>query len=51
MLTPEIWQALVANNAHVNSTIKPGSDMAHWGLEDRWDYPDDGFGDCEDYQP
>jgi predicted transglutaminase-like cysteine proteinase len=26
------------------------SDMAHWGVEDRWDYPDDGFGDCEDYQ-
>jgi predicted transglutaminase-like cysteine proteinase len=24
--------------------------MAHWGVEDRWDYPDDGFGDCEDYQ-
>lgn len=50
MLTPEIWQVLISANVHVNSTIKPRSDMAHWGVEDRWDYPDDGFGDCEDYQ-
>ena len=23
--------------------------MDHWGVVDRWDYPTDGKGDCEDY--
>jgi predicted transglutaminase-like cysteine proteinase len=23
--------------------------MDHWGVIDRWNYPDDGYGDCEDY--
>jgi predicted transglutaminase-like cysteine proteinase len=23
--------------------------MDHWGMIDRWNYPDDGYGDCEDY--
>ncbi len=36
-------------NAWVNTTIKPMSDMDHWGVVDRWDYPTDGYGDCEDY--
>ena len=26
------------------------SDRDHWGVADRWDYPDDGAGDCEDIQ-
>jgi predicted transglutaminase-like cysteine proteinase len=26
------------------------SDQDHWGVLDRWDYPDDGLGDCEDIQ-
>ena len=26
------------------------TDKAHWGVVDRWDFPDDGYGDCEDYQ-
>ena len=21
----------------------------HWGVVERWSYPDDGYGDCEDY--
>jgi predicted transglutaminase-like cysteine proteinase len=25
------------------------TDMDHWGVIDRWNYPDDGYGDCEDY--
>ncbi len=36
-------------NGWVNSNIKPKSDDAHWGQVDRWDYPSDGLGDCEDY--
>jgi predicted transglutaminase-like cysteine proteinase len=49
-LTPEVAELMAATNLHVNKTIKPMTDRAHWGVEDRWDYPDDGFGDCEDYQ-
>lgn len=33
----------------VNAAIAPETDMDHWGVVDRWDYPTDGKGDCEDY--
>jgi len=36
-------------NRWVNAHVEPLSDMDHWGLVDRWDYPLDGKGDCEDY--
>ena len=36
-------------NVAVNSTIKPMTDMDHWGVVERWNYPEDGYGDCEDY--
>ena len=36
-------------NKEVNHSIKPLSDMDHWHEIDRWDYAEDGFGDCEDY--
>ena len=36
-------------NKWVNQNIEPVSDMDHWGVVDRWDYPTDGKGDCEDY--
>ena len=26
------------------------TDKEHWGVVDSWDFPDDGYGDCEDYQ-
>jgi len=48
-LTPEAWATLVQVNNSVNETIKPLTDLEHWGVVDRWSYPDDGFGDCEDY--
>ena len=28
----------------------PVTDQDHWGVADRWDYPDNGMGDCEDIQ-
>ena len=41
---------LVQNvNKLVNETIKPMTDYDHWHEIDRWDYAEDGFGDCEDY--
>ena len=36
-------------NRWVNETIKPMTDLEHWGVAERWNYPDDGYGDCEDY--
>jgi len=43
------WMDLVWINTWVNETIKPLTDIEHWGVVDRWSYPDDGYGDCEDY--
>ncbi len=36
-------------NRAVNKNVQPETDMDHWGIVDRWDYPLDGKGDCEDY--
>ena len=36
-------------NRWVNETIKPRTDLEHYGVVERWSYPDDGYGDCEDY--
>jgi predicted transglutaminase-like cysteine proteinase len=49
-LTPQAWKALVAVNRQVNGMLEPMTDAEHWGVSDRWDLPDDGAGDCEDYQ-
>ena len=43
------WMDLVRIYTWVNETIKPLTDIEHWGVVDRWSYPDDGYGDCEDY--
>jgi predicted transglutaminase-like cysteine proteinase len=48
-LTPKAWKELVRVNTQVNETIKPLTDLEHWGVVERWSYPDDGYGDCEDY--
>jgi predicted transglutaminase-like cysteine proteinase len=48
-LSWEEWMDLVWTNTWVNETIKPLTDIEHWGVVDRWSYPDDGYGDCEDY--
>jgi predicted transglutaminase-like cysteine proteinase len=49
VLTPASWNDLVRINKQVNDSIKPMTDIEHWGLVERWSYPDDGYGDCEDY--
>jgi predicted transglutaminase-like cysteine proteinase len=49
-LTAETWQILDRINKHVNHTIQPLSNFAHWGtMLDHWDYPTDGKGDCKIY--
>jgi predicted transglutaminase-like cysteine proteinase len=49
-LTDGTWASLQEVNKHVNQRIAAVSDQDHWGVLDRWDYPDDGLGDCEDMQ-
>src|SRR3954466_4877713 len=49
VLSNKAWTDLVRVNKWVNENIKPLTDMDHWGVVEKWSYPDDGFGDCEDY--
>ena len=49
VLSTKAWKDLLRINKWVNDTIKPITDLEHWGVVERWNYPDDGFGDCEDY--
>jgi predicted transglutaminase-like cysteine proteinase len=49
VLTAAAYKEIQRVNAWVNRTIEPVSDMEHWGVADRWDYPTDGKGDCEDF--
>ncbi len=49
VLSPKAWKDLVRVNTWVNDTIKPVTDLEHWGVVEKWSYPDDGKGDCEDY--
>lgn len=48
-LTKSSWTNLVRINKEINDTIKPITDMDHWGVIEKWSYPTDGYGDCEDY--
>jgi predicted transglutaminase-like cysteine proteinase len=49
VFSPKAWTDLVRVNDWVNDNIKPITDLEHWGVVERWNYPDDGYGDCEDY--
>jgi predicted transglutaminase-like cysteine proteinase len=49
VLTSKAWRDLVQVNTWVNNAIKPMTDLDHWGVVEKWSYPDDGYGDCEDY--
>jgi predicted transglutaminase-like cysteine proteinase len=49
VLTAKVWKDLVRVNKWVNDSITPVTDMDHWGVVEKWSYPDDGKGDCEDY--
>ena len=49
LLTAKAWKDLVRINDLVNDKIKPVTDLEHWGVVEKWSYPDDGYGDCEDY--
>lgn len=49
VLTQKSWDDLVKVNNWVNANVQPVTDLEHWGVVERWNYPDDGKGDCEDY--
>jgi predicted transglutaminase-like cysteine proteinase len=49
-LNQDLWLTILRVNERVNRTILAVTDQDHWGVIDRWDYPDDGLGDCEDIQ-
>jgi predicted transglutaminase-like cysteine proteinase len=49
-LTPQAWKTIVTVNQRVNSSIKAVTDADHFGVVDTWGFPDDGRGDCEDFQ-
>ncbi len=49
VLSAKAWKDLARINQWVNDSIKPITDLEHWGVVERWNYPDDGYGDCEDY--
>ncbi len=49
VMTQTAWRDLLRVNRWVNETIKPMTDLDHWGVIEKWSYPTDGYGDCEDY--
>ncbi len=48
-MTPKLWKTILAVNGKVNREIEAVTDEEHWGVVDRWDLPEDGKGDCEDF--
>jgi predicted transglutaminase-like cysteine proteinase len=48
-MTNKIWRQIVSINQSVNQQIRPLGDFDHFGKDEVWNYPTDGFGDCEDY--
>jgi predicted transglutaminase-like cysteine proteinase len=49
VLNTRSWKELVRINKLVNERIRPMTDLDHYGVVEKWAYPDDGYGDCEDY--
>src|SRR5436305_6911282 len=49
VMSQTAWRDLLRVNRWVNDTIKPMTDMDHWGVIEKWSLPTDGYGDCEDY--
>jgi predicted transglutaminase-like cysteine proteinase len=49
VMTQTAWKDLTRVNRFVNESVKPMTDMDHWGVIEKWSYPTDGYGDCEDY--
>jgi len=48
-LTKAALKEMERVNRYVNDHVKPMTDLDHYGVVEKWAYPDDGYGDCEDY--
>jgi predicted transglutaminase-like cysteine proteinase len=48
-LTKTAFKELDRINRYVNDHVKPMTDLEHYGVVEKWAYPDDGYGDCEDF--
>lgn len=49
ILTAAAWRDLVKVNTWVNDNVRPMTDLEHYKVIEKWTYPTDGYGDCEDY--
>jgi predicted transglutaminase-like cysteine proteinase len=49
VLAKGAWNELKRLNDRVNHTVKPETDMEHYGMIQWWRYPDDGAGACHSY--
>jgi predicted transglutaminase-like cysteine proteinase len=47
-LTPQSWTILTHTNHLFNESIRPMDDERHYGIQEYWTIPADGYGDCED---
>jgi predicted transglutaminase-like cysteine proteinase len=47
--TDERMAELRRINLTVNRQIRPMTDLRNYGVTEKWIYPDNGYGDCEDY--
>jgi predicted transglutaminase-like cysteine proteinase len=45
----EYWRILYVHSGAPVSSCFSDQEREHWGVVERWSYPDDGKGDCEDY--
>jgi predicted transglutaminase-like cysteine proteinase len=48
-LTARARKQIERVNQWVNANVEPVSDLQQWSMLDRWDYPAEGKGDCEDF--
>jgi predicted transglutaminase-like cysteine proteinase len=48
-LTKSSFKELDRVNRYVNDHVKQMTDLEHYGVIEKWAYPEDGYGDCEDY--
>jgi|SRR5215207_122831 len=46
--SPKVADTVRSVNLYVNRMVRMVSDRDQWGVEDRWDLPHNGLGDCED---
>ena len=49
VLTPARWRDILYVNWIFNRAIRPMADLEHYGRQEYWTIPRDGYGDCEDY--